>query len=363
MECPPASQDSIKGAACAAARVYEVRLERAAHTNSPSLSQDGGSDALYRCVDVSKQELVTFDGTKERVFPNTSGLSEFGRFLRRSKDALVVFEPTSTYSRRLEALCRAKRISCCQLNPRVIPHLRLVGRGRSKTDSTDAELLYRYGIERGHSEAAPLVNDALAESIQARLACYRVAQKGRVAYQNVFEALSQDPATSRALLAELRAEISELKKKEKRHLGAAQQFGEGDKETSQRLDAPLSIPGVGPIAALTLLVLCRKYSDANRSQIVALIGFDPIQIQSETSVDRKSRISKRGNREVRKRLFEATLSAARYNPSIRSTYRRLKEAGKPEKVARIVAARQLLLIAHAIYKSAAVFRDPTEKEG
>ena len=314
-------------------------------------------------VDVSKQELVTFDGTKERVFPNTCGLTEFSRFLNQSKDVLVVFEPTSTYSRRLETLCRVRRVSCCQLNPRVVPHLRLVGKGRSKTDSTDAELLYRYGIERGHSEAAPLKNDALAEAIQARLACYCVAQKGRVAYQNVLEALSQDPATSRELLAQLRAEISELKKKEKQHLDAAQQLAGGDEGASQRLDGLLSIPGVGPITALTLLALLRKYPDASRNQIVALAGFDPIRIQSGTSVHGKSRISKRGNREVRKRLFEATLSAARYNPSVRSIYRRLKEAGKPEKVVRIAAARKLLLIAHAIYKSGDSYRAPNQKEG
>ena len=159
-------------------------------------------------VDVSKQELVTFDGTRERIFPNIRGLSEFGHFLNRSEDALVVFEPTSTYSRRLEAWCRTRHISCCQLNPRVVPHLRQVGKGRSKTDSTDAELLYRYGVERGQREATQLSSDALAESIQARLACYRVVQKARVAYQGVEEALSQDPATPRVLLAELKAEIA-----------------------------------------------------------------------------------------------------------------------------------------------------------
>jgi len=112
-----------------------------------------------------------------------------------------------------------------------------------------------------------------------------------------------------------------------------------------------------------LLALFRKYPDANRSQIVALAGFDPIQFQSGTSVHGKSRISKRGNRELRKRLFEATLSAARYNPSIRSIYRRLKDQGKPDKVARIAAARKLLLIAHAIYKSGESYRDPDAKEG
>jgi len=78
-------------------------------------------------------------------------------------------------------------------------------------------------------------------------------------------------------------------------------------------------------------------------------------------VHRKSRISKRGNREVRKRLYEATLSAARYNPSIKAIYRRLKEPGKPDKVARIAATRKLLLIAHAIYESAEPFHVHTEE--
>ncbi len=75
----------------------------------------------------------------------------------------------------------------------------------------------------------------------------------------------------------------------------------------------------------------------------------------------KSRISKRGNREVRKRLYEATLSAARYNPNIQAIYRRLKDQGKPDKVARTAAARKLLLLAHAIYESGESFRAPAEE--
>jgi transposase len=66
----------------------------------------------------------------------------------------------------------------------------------------------------------------------------------------------------------------------------------------------------------TTLSLARQCQDL----IVALAGLDPIQYRSGTSVHRKTRISKRGNREVRKRLFEATLSAARFNPAIRVMY-------------------------------------------
>jgi len=117
------------------------------------------------------------------------------------------------------------------------------------------------------------------------------------------------------------------------------------------LENLLSIPGVGPITAFTLLTLFRKYPGTNRRQIVALAGLDPVEFQSGISVHRKARISKRGNQEVRKRLFEATLSAVRFNPRVREVYLRLRAKGKPEKVARVAAARKLLLIAHAIYKS------------
>jgi transposase len=46
----------------------------------------------------------------------------------------------------------------------------------------------------------------------------------------------------------------------------------------------------------------------------------------------------------------ATLTAARFNPVIKSCYHRLLEAGKPEKVARCAAARKLLHIAWAVVK-------------
>jgi translation initiation factor 2B subunit (eIF-2B alpha/beta/delta family) len=98
-----------------------------------------------------------------------------------------------------------------------------VGKGRSKTDSSDAELLYRYGIERGHGETQLLQSDILAESIQVRLAYYRAVQKSRVAYQNLLKTLKQVPASSSTLLAKLRAEIAELKKKEKQQVDAAEQ--------------------------------------------------------------------------------------------------------------------------------------------
>nr|WP_244406330.1 IS110 family transposase [Thermovirga lienii] len=117
------------------------------------------------------------------------------------------------------------------------------------------------------------------------------------------------------------------------------------------LDFLKSIPGIGVVTALHLLVFFLKFHNANRKQITALAGLDPIQHQSGRSVHGKPRISKQGNSLIRKMLFQATLSAARYNPHIKKHYENLKNSGKPDKVARIAAARKLLLLAFSIFKS------------
>ncbi len=243
----------------------------------------------------------------------------------------------------------------------MVPNLREVSNKRSKTDRTDAELLYHYGVERGEAEAGELhATDQLVEAISAHLAIYRVTQKARVAYQGLFEALSQDPSTPKELLAELSNTITSLKEREQVCIARAQKLIGGEEAASESFQVLLSIPGVGPITALTLLTLFRRYPNTNRRQIVALAGLDPIKQQSGSSVHKKPRISKRGNSEIRKRLYEATLPAARFNPAVKGIYRRLKGRGKPEKVARIAAARKLLLIAHAIYKSGEFYRVPKE---
>jgi transposase len=312
-------------------------------------------------VDVSKQVLVTYDGERERVFPNRKGLPELAEFLDHGREVLIIFEATSTYSRKLEALCHERGLPTVKLNPRLIPNLREVNNKRSKTDQTDAELLYRYGLERGESEAQELrAVDRLTGAISVQLAIYRVTQKARVAYQGLLEALSQDPSTPKELLAELSSTITSLKEKEQECIARAQKLIEEEEAAAGAFQALLSIPGVGPITAITLLTLFRRYPDTNRRQIVALVGLDPLEHRSGSSVHKKPRISKRGSGEIRKRLYEATLPAARFNPAVKRIYQRLKGRGKPEKVARIAAARKLLLIAHAIYKSGERYRVPVD---
>jgi transposase len=63
---------------------------------------------------------------------------------------------------------------------------------------------------------------------------------------------------------------------------------------------------------------------------------------------KNSEIGHSGTGRLRTALYLATLSAARFNPVIKTFYDRLRAAGKPAKVARCAAARKLLHLAFAL---------------
>jgi transposase len=53
---------------------------------------------------------------------------------------------------------------------------------------------------------------------------------------------------------------------------------------------------------------------------------------------------------VRRVLYMAALTAARWNPVLRVFYRRLRQAGKPAKLALTAVARKLVVLLNAILR-------------
>ena len=76
----------------------------------------------------------------------------------------------------------------------------------------------------------------------------------------------------------------------------------------------------------------------------------------------KPTIGHTGNGRLRTALYLATLSASQHNPVIKGFYLRLREAGKPVKVARCAAARKLLHVAWAVGTSGESFDPEYQKK-
>ena len=115
-----------------------------------------------------------------------------------------------------------------------------------------------------------------------------------------------------------------------------------------KLDLLTSVPGVGDIVARTLLAELPELGGADRHQIAALAGVAPF---SRDSGRRKGkRCIRAGRVQVRAPGYMACLVAIRFNPPLRSFYRRLRAAGKPTRLALVAVMRKLLTILNAMLR-------------
>ena len=89
----------------------------------------------------------------------------------------------------------------------------------------------------------------------------------------------------------------------------------------------LSMPGIGEISALHLLgELALLAPSLTVRQWVAHSGLDPAHHDSGTSVHKRSRISRAGNRYLRRALYMPALVAAHHDPHLRAFYPGLSRA-------------------------------------
>ncbi len=111
-------------------------------------------------------------------------------------------------------------------------------------------------------------------------------------------------------------------------------------------DATLqAIPGIGATTAAALIAFLPELGTLDRKQIASLAGLAPHPKQSGTND--AYRRTKGGRPEVKRVLFMAALSAARYNPTLKAFHQRLIANGKKPIVALVATMRKLIVIANA----------------
>ena len=107
-----------------------------------------------------------------------------------------------------------------------------------------------------------------------------------------------------------------------------------------------SAPGVGLVVSATLIARLPELGQLNHKEIAALARLAPFNRDSGQWRGRRSIWG--GRAAVRSALYMATVVATRCNPAIKTFYRRLRDAGKPGKVALTACMRKLLTMLNAI---------------
>jgi transposase len=300
-------------------------------------------------IDVAKAHVdVCVLGTHsdvQRFANDVDGHSALAAALQSLDVGLVVMEATGGYEAALACALQAVGLHVAVVNPR---HARDFARsmGRlAKTDAVDARMLaemaavlvHRVDLARYLRPVADECQQWLAALVTRRRQLLAMLGSERQRLQITNRKLHP---SIEAIITVIKAQLDDLETQMVGHV--REHFGE--------LDGLLqSTNGIGPVASATLIAQLPELGRLNRREIAALVGVAPM---SNDSGNRKGRRRVQGGRfEIRRVLYMATLTAARYNPVIRAFYEPLKAAGKLPKVALVACMRKLLTMLNAMVRT------------
>lgn len=167
-------------------------------------------------------------------------------------------------------------------------------------------------------------------------------------------ACADDPLTAELMDAMLEARAALWRQYLKLHAMVLRLVGAD--ELCRRL---MEIPGVGPVTALTFVTAIDDPARFRRSRDVgAYFGLTSKRWQSGSSIDIQGRISKAGDAEVRRSLYEAASSMlTRFKGQTRLKTWGQKLAKRCHKKAVVAVARKLAVIMHAMWRDGTVYED------
>jgi transposase len=118
-----------------------------------------------------------------------------------------------------------------------------------------------------------------------------------------------------------------------------------------------SIKGIGKRATAMLIVFTQgfKFTNSHR-QLISFAGLSPSEYTSGTSIQGKSRIYKKGGKNLRDVLYMCSMNAIKTNPACKALYDRLRANGKTGKQALIAVCNKLLKQVFAVVKNNTLYQ-------
>jgi transposase len=318
-------------------------------------SEQGAKAKSNVGIDVCKSWLdvhVLPSGETLRV-PNTrEGIRKLKRWLVRFELAMVAVEATGKWHRNLHRSLHASAIPVAVVDPFRVRMFAKAQGVLAKTDRLDARVLAEFAAVMAPAVRAPAPEamQELAELVRARDSA--VAEQ--TALRNQLSA-----AAGTFLKHQLKRRIGRIAKDIAALADEILIRIQADQGLARRYAILNSIIGFGPIVAATLIACLAELGTCSRGQIGMLAGLAPV---ANESGERKGvRVIWGGRPAVRRCLYLAAVTAARYDESMKAFFRRLTTNGKPPKVAIIAIARKLVVLANTLINQNRTFTPQAPK--
>jgi len=297
-------------------------------------------------LDVSKRHLdVVIHGRKSfRRFDDTpEGIDGLIAWLLKKEAEFIVSEATGGLE--LPALLSMHETGflVARVNPRWIKNFGRAQGQYAKTDALDARIIAAYGVAMRPEPWTPYDEDMQSfkdlTGRRRQLITMRTMEKNRSQQTRNAHVYRQHMQ----MIDILCYQIDELET-------VLEQMIDNHEDWSRKAEIIKSVPGLSRMSAIGLIADLPELGSCNSKQIAALVGVAPFNHDSGKL--KGYRRTGGGRKCIRNILYIVAVGMARgYNPEMHAFYKRMRDAGKPAKVALIAVIRKIVVMLNAMMKT------------
>lgn len=294
-------------------------------------------------VDTGKSQLDIYVRPLDIYFTvanDQEGIKEAIRKLKALNPARIVIEATGRLEFNFVLACANAKLPVVVANPIHVKRFAGAIGQRAKTDKLDARLIAHYGeaIQPKQSQLKPDTMQAMSDLVTRRnqLLTMQTMEKNRLQIMPKELAMTIKP-----ILTAFKNQIEKIEKK----IAALIEDCPDYQAKSMILQ---SMPGIGKIAAASIISNLPELGYISSKQASSLVGVAPMN--RESGRYKGLRTIQGGRPQVRTVLYMAMMSAMQCNPVFKATYQRLVAAGKAKKVAIIACVRKMVVILNSMLR-------------
>lgn len=306
---------------------------------------------IYVGIDVSKARLdvAVSESDVFAVANDADGIAVLIERLSPLRPVAIGLEASGGYERRALKMLQAAGLPVRRIDSWRLRQFAKAQGVRAKTDPIDAAMIGRFLAALPAQTDLP--DDPGRAELQALMAYRRGVVAERVVLDNQLGQIEDDE------LVELTRARRDLARKTIALIERRVRALVAGQPALRRKAALLqSAPGIGFVAAMTLLAEVPELGRLGPKQIAALVGVAPYTHRSGTI--RRHAAIQGGRRHPRAALFIAALTQIRYQPWARLFLQRLTSRGKPKMIAVVALMRKLVIALNAMLKEDRQWQQP-----
>ena len=320
-------------------------------------------------IDVAQKELVACLGRMyddwspqlyaNKTFANTkTGMEALEHWAKKQIDPAVpvrfVMEATGVYHEALAYFLDERGYELSIVLPNKISNYVRTLDIKTITDKTSSQAIAMFGLER-KLDNWKKPKDIYRKLRQLTRERDQLIQE-RTIVKNQLHAEQAEAYPNKSSVKRIKNRIDMLNKQEKEIRGEVTALIAQDEEMKKIIVIICSLPGVGLLTAAIVLAETSGFDlIRNRRQLASYAGFDVKEKQSGTSIKGKPRISKRGNKYLRKAMHLPALAAIRHNERFKAIFVRLVSKHGIKMKAAVAIQRRLLEMTYTLYKTNKLF--------